>query len=216
MKKFIKVIPVYMTVVMILCCSLFVPAFAASADTDFIGESHPNCIYVVGGTCVSAEGFIANLFLLPVGEYVFDFNFSYELIPEDIRTKESLYVDDVFSVCLMNVMVNTFTEIKVVPGEVFTITEDMVASGFTDEYEYLNGKAAVWVNSYGTEPTVSVYNRPGMYYEAFDMFAGFIYGKGVELTAEQNMVLTIMATTAVLFVVCVPFLIVFWVIRLFR
>lgn len=53
-----------------------------------------------------------------------------------------------------------------------------------------------------------------LYYTAFDMFANFIYGEGVELTAEQNMVMTILATIAVLFVVVVPFLVVYFAIRL--
>ena len=56
----------------------------------------------------------------------------------------------------------------------------------------------------------------GMYYQAFDMFADFFYGDGAELTGEQNMVLTILATTAVLFVVVVPFLILFFVLSFFR
>lgn len=54
----------------------------------------------------------------------------------------------------------------------------------------------------------------GFYYSIFDVFSDFFYGKDAILTAEQNMVLTILATTAVLFVVIVPFLVVFFVIRL--
>ena len=50
----------------------------------------------------------------------------------------------------------------------------------------------------------------GLYYQAFDMFAGFFYGEDAVLTGEQNLVLTALSTTAVLFVICVPFLIV-WV-----
>ncbi len=66
-----------------------------------------------------------------------------------------------------------------------------------------------------TEPSAGSVGT-GMYYQAFDMFADFLYGEGMELTGEQNMVLTILATTAVLFVVVVPFLILFFVLRLFR
>ncbi len=66
-------------------------------------------------------------------------------------------------------------------------------------------------DSYVTDNRVGV----GVYYQAFDMFSDFIYGDGVVLTSEQNMVLTILATTAVLFVVVVPFLILFFVLRLF-
>lgn len=54
----------------------------------------------------------------------------------------------------------------------------------------------------------------GFYYDIFDQFSYFFYGNDAILTAEQNMVLTILSTTAVLFVVIVPFLVVFFVIRL--
>lgn len=57
-------------------------------------------------------------------------------------------------------------------------------------------------------------SEDGFYYSIFDVFSDFFYGKDAILTAEQNMVLTILATTAVLFVVIVPFLVVFYVIRL--
>lgn len=57
-------------------------------------------------------------------------------------------------------------------------------------------------------------SEDGFYYSIFDVFSDFFYGQNAVLTAEQNMVLTILATTAVLFVVIVPFLIVIYVIRL--
>ena len=54
-----------------------------------------------------------------------------------------------------------------------------------------------------------------MYYELFAILSDFIYGVDAVLTADQNLVLTTMATIGVLFVVSVPFLVVWRVIKLF-
>lgn len=54
-----------------------------------------------------------------------------------------------------------------------------------------------------------------MYHELFSILSDFIYGANAALTADQNLVLTIMATIGVLFVVSVPFLVVWRVIKLF-
>lgn len=75
---------------------------------------------------------------------------------------------------------------------------------------------AWWIESaeFWEPDTSSEITDKGLYNEAFDLFVRFIYGEGAELTSEQNMVMTILATIAVLFVVIVPFLVVYFVIRL--
>lgn len=63
--------------------------------------------------------------------------------------------------------------------------------------------------------TLTAVNRPdGLYYDAFDLFREYLYDPDFDLTAEQNMVLTVLATVAILFVVALPFLLVWLVIRL--
>ena len=54
-----------------------------------------------------------------------------------------------------------------------------------------------------------------MYYELFTMLSDFIYGAEAVLTTDQNLVLTMMSTAGVLFVVGMPFLVVWRVIRVF-
>ena len=54
-----------------------------------------------------------------------------------------------------------------------------------------------------------------MYYELVEILSDFIYGADAVLTADQNLCLTIIATVGALFVVAVPFLVVWRVIKLF-
>lgn len=54
-----------------------------------------------------------------------------------------------------------------------------------------------------------------MYYELFQLLQTHIYGAEAVLTGDQTLTLTIMATIGALFVVCVPFLVVWRIIRLF-
>lgn len=51
-----------------------------------------------------------------------------------------------------------------------------------------------------------------MYQSLFDLIHTHIYG-GVELTSDMNLVCTLIATIGCLFVVAIPFLIVYWVLR---
>lgn len=68
----------------------------------------------------------------------------------------------------------------------------------------------------GEDSAVASYSvSEGLYYEAFEMFANFIYGSSSDLTGDQNLVLTVLATTAALFVVDLPFLIVYGFARMF-
>ena len=54
-----------------------------------------------------------------------------------------------------------------------------------------------------------------MYYELFDILSDFIYGADAVLTADQNLTLTIMSTAGVVFVVSLPFVLVWRFIKLF-
>lgn len=52
-----------------------------------------------------------------------------------------------------------------------------------------------------------------LYYSAYQLFSDYIYGVGAELTPEMNLTLTMLSTLASLFVVAVPFIVVWFVIR---
>lgn len=52
-----------------------------------------------------------------------------------------------------------------------------------------------------------------MYYAIYDLFTQYVYGLDVALTSWQELTATIYATTACLFVVSLPFVIVFLVVR---
>ncbi len=208
MKKIIKSIPVYLTVVMILCCSLAVPAFASSVEPIPFVTSDDGFIFTADGQQRYPDGW-CGIWCLPVGKY---------------RIEYSPFADVTDHIVWHDYATGTYTPIFVNDG-VIEITADMLYP--YSEPEFLVHNCEVIVNSNGGALVFEVADEPvidvpvvehdtGFYYQAFDMFAGFIYGEGVELTAEQNMVLTILATTAVLFVVVVPFLIVFWFIRMFR
>ena len=52
-----------------------------------------------------------------------------------------------------------------------------------------------------------------MYYTLFALLRDFIYGEGVVLTQDMNLVLTLMATIGAVLVAALPFLVIFWFIR---
>lgn len=54
-----------------------------------------------------------------------------------------------------------------------------------------------------------------MYYKLFSILAGYIYGADVVLTGDQELTLTVISTLGVLFLVSLPFLMVWRFIRLF-
>lgn len=57
----------------------------------------------------------------------------------------------------------------------------------------------------------------GIYYQAYNLFLTYIYGVDASvLTSDQMLTLTILATAASVFLVALPFVIVWNVIRLFR
>lgn len=62
-------------------------------------------------------------------------------------------------------------------------------------------------------PDEPAYTPTGLYYSAFRILADNIYGYGAVLNTDQNFTLTILATLAALFVVVLPFLVVFLLIR---
>ena len=57
-------------------------------------------------------------------------------------------------------------------------------------------------------------NHDPIYFTCYDMMKDHIYGSDVELTEHMELTLTILATICSLFVVAVPFVVVFFVIRL--
>lgn len=54
-----------------------------------------------------------------------------------------------------------------------------------------------------------------MYFELYEILRNAIYGADAVLTGDMELTLTMMSTIGALFVVCVPFLVVWRVIKLF-
>lgn len=54
-----------------------------------------------------------------------------------------------------------------------------------------------------------------MYYTLYYMLADFLYGSAAELTGDQTLTLTLIATLGALFVIALPFILVWRLIRLF-
>lgn len=52
-----------------------------------------------------------------------------------------------------------------------------------------------------------------IYPEIFEMLQMYIYGQNAILTPDMNLTLTFLATLASVFVVALPFVVVYWVIR---
>ena len=55
----------------------------------------------------------------------------------------------------------------------------------------------------------------GMYYVLYDLLSGYIYGADAVLTGDMQLTLTMICTMGALFVVAVPFLVVWRFIRMF-
>lgn len=55
----------------------------------------------------------------------------------------------------------------------------------------------------------------GAYYILYDLLSEFLYGADVVLTGDQTLTLTILCTAGALFVIAVPFLVVWRGIKLF-
>ena len=55
----------------------------------------------------------------------------------------------------------------------------------------------------------------GAYYELYDLLSGYLYGVDAVLTGDQTLTLTMISTIGALFVISVPFLVVWRFIRLF-
>ena len=55
----------------------------------------------------------------------------------------------------------------------------------------------------------------GAYFQLYELLSGFLYGSDVVLTGDQTLTLTILSTAGALFVVSLPFVLVWRVIKLF-
>lgn len=53
-----------------------------------------------------------------------------------------------------------------------------------------------------------------MYFELYKMLADFFYGAGTELTGYMDMTLTVLSTIGILFIFAVPFVVVWYCIKL--
>ena len=63
------------------------------------------------------------------------------------------------------------------------------------------------------EPSV-IMPSDSLYHSAWNLLSDYIYGVGAELTPEMNLTLTFLSTLVSLFVVSVPFIVVWFVLRL--
>lgn len=53
-----------------------------------------------------------------------------------------------------------------------------------------------------------------MYFQLYQMLADFFYGAGTELTGYMDMTLTVLSTIGILFIFAVPFVVVWYCIKL--
>lgn len=54
-----------------------------------------------------------------------------------------------------------------------------------------------------------------MYYELYDLLGGYLYGADAVMTGEQTLTLTMISTIGALFIISVPFLVVWRCIKVF-
>ncbi len=161
------------------------------------------------GNCVGnvdyEGGFSTSVVIFEVGTYVFD-GFLSDVIMTGGALCSPFYV--MYS-SGFEAYEDASTRLELV------VTEDMfVDVGTENNPQFAFSCVVNSLDSPVTVTKVQTAQSQGLYYSAFDLLADYMYGE-VELTAEQNMVLTILATCCVLFVVIVPFLLVLWIIRLF-
>lgn len=57
--------------------------------------------------------------------------------------------------------------------------------------------------------------QTGIYQQLFELLHTYVYG-GVDLTADMNLTLTIAATFGALFLVSLPFILVWGIVKIFR
>ena len=55
----------------------------------------------------------------------------------------------------------------------------------------------------------------GAYYELYNLLSGYLYGPDAVLTGDQTLTLTLISTIGALFVIAVPFLVVWRFIKVF-
>ncbi len=149
MKKFIKSVSVCLTVIMILCCSLVVPAFAASGgeivDADVCFEGY---LTTSGFNSLDAENHYTSEYYLEPGSYVIVYgSLTDSPVVNSYSGNESIY-----GVCIASDDGSFLSDLNISSGSVLVISDDMIAVGSADCY--------VVVNSYLLEPVVSVYKAP--------------------------------------------------------
>ena len=55
----------------------------------------------------------------------------------------------------------------------------------------------------------------GAYYQLYDLLSGYLYGADAVLTGDQTLTLTIISTIGALFVIAIPFVVVWNALKLF-
>ena len=210
MKNFIKKFSVYLTIVMCLVSMVVmaVPGFAAEDDV----LSWASVEQVQSPIYLSASGNECDDGSYDGVVYICTYFFEDEnelLLPGSYFVSGA--VGDVgdfplgfFEVEFLLVDIDSEIAFYCNFGDVFTVPEG-----------YLGG---VMVQSYNVEPVlyrvVDDSQPEGLYYSAYELLQEAFYGADVELTDAQDMTLTMMATLAALFVIVVPFIVVWFVITM--
>ena len=55
----------------------------------------------------------------------------------------------------------------------------------------------------------------GAYYQLYDLLSGYLYGADAVLTGDQTLTLTMISTIGALFVIAIPFVVVWNALKLF-
>ncbi len=151
MKKIIKSIPVYLTVVMLLCSLLIVPAFASSGEQIIEPfEILPNDVWSPAGDIHYVVGAFGSYYFLSPGTYSFSYGSFDGERPEGFDSSWIVFDADFLEFSGQAIPYSSDC--------VFTVTDEMICNDPSEVDFY--GYCMVFINSYGVEPSVSVYVPP--------------------------------------------------------
>lgn len=209
MKNFVKNLSVYLTVVMCLigCVSFAIPGFAAEDEViAWSGiESQASPYYFDENNEIKDDGVYS--------EYLYVANSVTSDDVSELMRPGKYYV----SGCVAE---GTFPS---APLQVYFVVVDSGLSPVSFELCPLNSVFEVPEGLYGVvvaqswhvEPVlyrVSENTQPeGLYYEAYDLFRELIFDPDFEITPPQEWCLAILATITTLFIIVIPFIVVWLV-----
>lgn len=218
MKKFLHKLPIWASVFSVLFCSVLSvniqPSFATSSENLVVPWSDSTAL-------VSPYGFLAS------ASYSESFSYEGSLVVclSGDNTNLQFLSPGSYFVSGVSPVGNVVTNSNEAPLAVTVVYYDNLGNttrtkplSFNEQFTVgENEYVAVIAQSYDSTPVLyEVFEpTPPLYYSAYQMLADFIYGEGAELTTEQNLTMTILATALSLLVVLLPFIIVYALIILF-